>query len=434
MAKPFSTDSSLRRFQLAGYLSVAVAVGGFGVWAVTTQLNGAVIASGIVVAETNAKRVQQKDGGVVKRILVRDGDRVTEGQDLVILDDTETRAELGIIDALLVEEQAKKARLEAQRDDVDTVKFPAELEGRRDDPAIAAVLTGQQKLFEARRAAVKGKIDQLNQQVGQVGEQVEGLAAQIAAKEKQISLIRDELDDLLGLLKQGLVQKSRVLAMEREQARLEGERGELIGQRAAALSKGSEIKMQILQIGEEVLSQTLTELRDASGRISELSERRNAARARLDRMVVKAPITGRVYQLMVHTEGGVITPAEPLMMLAPEKDDLVLQTHVSPQNIEQVHEGQIARVRFPAFNSRTTPEILAEVISVAADTTRVSNEVPPFYDVRLKISETEIARLGDSKLKHGMPAEAFIQTGARSPLSYLMKPMLDQIAHAWRER
>lgn len=434
MVRSFSTDASLRRFQLIGYLSVAVAVGGFGGWAMLSNINGAVIASGVVVAETNTKRVQHKDGGIVKKILVRDGERVTQGQDLIILDDTETKAELGILDALLVEEMAKKARLEAQRDDAPTVVFPPELEDRRGEPEIAAVLSGQERLFAARRAALKGKIDQLQQQVGQVAEQVEGLSAQIQAKEKQIDLIRGELEDLRALLQQGLVQKPRVLAMEREQARLEGERGELIAQRAATLSKGSEIKLQILQIGEEVLSQTLTELRETSGRISELSERRNAARARLERMVVKAPITGRVYQLMVHTEGGVITPAEPLMMLAPEQDELIVQAHVLPQNIEQVHEGQMARLRFPAFNMRTTPEILAEVASVAADTTRVGNDVPPFYDVRLRIPESELARLGDSKLKHGMPAEAFIQTEARSPFSYLMKPLLDQIAHAWRER
>ena len=429
-----TTDTSLRRFQLVGYLSVAVALGAFGSWAILTKLNGAVIAPGVVVAESNTKRVQHKDGGIVKKLLVRDGDRVEAGQDLVILDDTETRAELGIIDALLVEELTKKARLEAQRDDAPAVVFPPEIESRRSDPAVAAVISGQEKLFAARRAAVEGKVSQLKEQIGQVAEQVEGFTAQIASKERQIGLIKDELADLNGLLVQGLVQKSRVLAMEREQARLEGERGELIGQRAAALSKGSEIKMQILQIGEEVLSQTLSELREAEGRSAELSERRLAARARLDRMVVKAPITGVVYQMMVHTEGGVISPAEPLLMLAPEQDELVLQAHVSPQNIEQVHEGQMAHVRFPAFNSRTTPEIYAEVSNVAADTTRVNAETPPFYDVRLRISKEELAKLGDRKLKHGMPAEAFIQTDARSPMSYLIKPLMDQIAHAWRER
>jgi HlyD family secretion protein len=430
----YSTDVSLKRFQLAGYLSVAVVVGAVGSWAVLSKLNGAVIAPGVVVAETNTKRVQQKDGGVIKKILVQDGDRVVAGQDLVILDDTETRAELGIVDALLIEELAKKARLEAQRDDLDAVVFPKELESRRSDPSVAAVMAGQEKLFAARRASLAGKISQLEEQVGQVAEQVEGFTAQITSKERQIELIKDELVGLRGLLEKGLTPKTRVLAMEREQARLEGERGEITGQRAAAESKRSEIRLQILQVREEVLSQTLSDLRDASGRASELTERRLAAQARLNRMVVKAPITGFVYQMMIHTEGGVISPAEPLMMLAPEQDDLVLQTHVSPQNIEQVHEGQMAHIRFPAFNSRTTPEIFAEVANVAADTTRASADTPPFYDVRLRIPKEELAKLGDKRLKHGMPAEAFIQTEARSPMSYFIKPLLDQIAHTWRER
>lgn len=431
----YVTDRSLGRFQMAGYLSIAVIVGALGGWSVLTHINGAVIASATIVAETNTKRVQHKDGGIVRQILVKDGDRVTAGQDLLILDDTETKAELGIMDALLVEELAKRTRLEAMRDDLPTLTFPPELQERRaGEPDIDKVLRGQEKLHVARVASVEGKIDQLKQQIGQVEQQVDGLTAQIASKERQSELIKQELSDQQDLMRKGLTPKTRVLALQREQARLEGERGELIGSRAGALSKGGEIKLQILQIREEVLSQTLQDLREAEGKIAELSERRLAAKARLDRMVIKAPITGAVYQLMVHTVGGVITPAEPLMMITPEDDDLVLQAQVSPQNIEQIAEGQKAHVRFPAFNSRLTPEIGAEVFSVASDTSRFSAETPPFYDVRLRIPKTELAKLGDKKLKPGMPAEAFIQTTQRTPFSFLVKPLLDQIEHAWRER
>ena len=430
----FSTDKSLKRFQTMGYISAVAVVGIGGLWSTMTHLNGAVIAPATIIAETNSKRVQSKDGGIVRKIMVRDGDRVAAGQDIVVLDDTETKAELGIIEALLIEELAKKARLEASRDDLPDVTFPPELESRRADPAVAKVLIGQEKLHAARRAAVKGKIDQLSQQIGQVAEQVEGVTAQIASKDRQIELIQGELKGLRDLLAKGLMQASRVMAMEREEARLEGERGELIGSRAAAKSKSGEIQLQMLQIGEEVLSQTLLDLRDADGRISEFSQRRLASRARLDRMVIKAPITGSVYQLMIHTEGGVISPAEPLMMIVPEGDELVLQAQVMPQNIEQVHEGQTARVRFPAFSSRTTPELLAEVFSVSADTSRASADTPAFYDVRIRIPREQLALLGKSVLKPGMPAEAFIQTTARTPLSFLVKPLMDQMEHAWRER
>jgi HlyD family secretion protein len=428
-----STDRSLRRFQLLGYASIFVVVGVMGGWAATVQIAGAVIAPATIIAETNSKRVQHKDGGIVRRILVRDGERVTAGQVLIILDDTETKAELGIVDSLLVEELAKKGRLEAQRDDADVITLDDELVRRRSDPKIAKVIEGQEKLFRARIAAVKGKIAQLSEQVGQVAEQIEGITAQIESKQQQIELIKKELKDLQGLLDKGLTPQSRVLAMQREQARLVGEQGELIGQRASAQSKSSEIKLQILQIREDVLSQTLLDLREADGKIAELSERRLAAQARLERMVIKAPITGSVYQMMVHTEGGVITPAEPLMMIVPEGDDLVLQAQVLPQNIEQVRQGQMAHVRFPAFNSRFTPEVQAEVFSVAGDISRVSAETPPFYDVRLKIPHDQLALLGDKHLKAGMPAEAFIQTDSRTPLSYLIKPLVDQFSHAWRE-
>jgi HlyD family secretion protein len=429
-----TTDRSLRRFQIAGYLSVFAMVGVLGGWSVLTRLNGAVIAPATIVAETNAKRVQHKDGGIVRKILARDGDRVVAGQDLIILDDTETRAELGILDALLIEELAKRGRLEAQRDDAAQIVFAPELEKRRSQPSVGKVMAGQEKLYAARVAAIKGKTDQLNQQIGQIAEQIEGITAQISAKERQIELIKGELVDLRSLLAQGLTPQSRVRSMEREQARLEGERGELIGSRAAAKSKGGEIKIQILQIREEVLAQTLLELREAEGRIAELTERRLASRARMERMVIKAPITGVIYQLMVHTDGGVITPAEPLMMIAPEADELVLQAQVVPQNIEQVSEGQKAHIRFPAFNARTTPEVWGEVFSVAADTTRLSEESPPFYEVRLRIPHDQLALLGDKQLKPGMPAEAFIQTASRTPLSYLIKPLMDQVEHAWRER
>ena len=430
----FSTDRSLRRFQAVGYLSIFAIVGVVGTWSVTTHLNGAVIAPATIIAESNTKRVQSKDGGIVRKILIRDGDRVTAGRDLIILDDTETKAELGILEALLIEELAKRSRLEAQRDETATLSFPGDLEARRADPAVGKVLMGQEKLHAARLAALRGKVDQLNQQIGQVAEQIEGITAQIDSKERQIALIKSELTDLRGLKAKGLTPNSRVLAMDREQARLEGERGELIGSRAAAKSKSGEISMQILQVREEVLSQTLLDLREAEGRVAELSERRLASRARLDRMVIKAPITGSIYQLMVHTEGGVITPAEPLMMIVPEADELVLQAQVLPQNIEQVTEGQMAHVRFPAFNSRTTPELTAEVFSVSADTSRMSADTAPFYDVRLRIPRDQLALLGSAQLKPGMPAEAFIQTGARTPLSYLIKPLMDQIEHAWRER
>jgi HlyD family secretion protein len=427
------TNKSLRRFQIAGYVSIAIMLGVGGVWAATSNINGAVIAPATIVVESYSKKIQHKEGGIVREILVRDGDQVEAGQMLVKLDDTETKAELGIINALLLEGLSKRSRLEAQRDGADAIEFPEEVTSRADDPAVAKVLAGQVKLFEARREALRGKKDQFNQQMGQLNEQIAGLVSQREAKERQLELIADEVKNLRKLQKQGLVPVSRVLAMDREAARLDGERGELIANRAQAESRIGEVKIQILQIDEQARAETLTELRDAESRVAELQERKLAASSRLSRMDIKSPIAGDIYQVNVHTVGGVIAPGEAIMLIVPKGDDLVLQAQVMPQDIDQVAVGQFARVRFPAFVSRTTPEVDAKVLQVSADTSRVDANTPPFYAVRIGISAKELERLGDNVLKPGMPAEAFIQTEARTPLSYFLKPLADQIAHALRE-
>lgn len=428
-----NTNSSLRRFQVIGFLSVLVMVGVVGSWSVLTELNGAVIAPATIMVESYSKKVQHKEGGIVGEIRVKDGDRVENGQALVILDNTETKSELAIIDGLLDEALAKRARLEAQRDRALVITFPAEIVARAGEPELAAIMAGQTKLFDARLQAVVGKKEQLNQQIGQLTEQIGGLDSQKTAKEKQLSLISAELTDLKDLQSKGLVPISRVLAMDRETARLDGERGELVASKASAEARIAEVKLQILQIYEEDLSQTLTDMREIEGKVAELKERKLAVASRLERMVIKAPITGDVYQLAVHTIGGVIGPGELIMLIVPEADDLILQAQVMPQDIDQVRPGQIAHIRFPSFNSRLTPEVEAEVTQISADTSRTDQNSAPFYSVRLMISAKELAKLGSNKLKPGMPAEAFIQTEAQTPLSYFLKPLTDQFAHALRE-
>ena len=431
--QPINTNSSLRRFQIVGFLSVIIMVGVVGGWANFTELNGAVIAPATIMVESYSKKVQHKEGGIVGEIRVKDGDRVEMGQALIVLDNSETKSELAIIDGLLDEALAKRARLEAQRDRASTITFPPEVLARAGEPGVAAIMAGQTKLFNARLQAVVGKKDQLTQQIGQLTEQIGGLESQRVSKEKQLTLISAELVDLKDLQSKGLVPISRVMAMDRETARLDGERGELVASKASAEARIAEVKVQILQIDEEDLSQTLTELRDIEGKVAELKERKLAVASRLERMVIKSPITGDVYQLAVHTVGGVIGPGEPLMLIVPEADELILQAQVMPQDIDKVRPGQIAHIRFPAFNSRLTPEVAAAVTQISADTSRIDASSPPFYSVRLMISATELAKLGSNKLKPGMPAEAFIQTEAQTPMTYFLKPLTDQFAHALRE-
>jgi len=281
---------------------------------------------------------------------------------------------------------------------------------------------------------LKGKLEQLGEQVSQLKEQIDGLTAQQDAKNKQIGFIKQELEQLRKLQTQGLVPLTRVLAMEHEQSRLDGEVGEIIASKAGAESKISEINVQTIQIQDDARSQTLTEMRDVESKIAELVERRTAAQAKLSRTEIKAPNSGTVYQVMVHTIGGVIAPGEALMLLVPEGDELVMQAQVSPHDIDAIHVGQPAQVRFPALKARMTPELFAEVIQVSADVSRTDQNTPPFYAVRLKLLPHEIDKLDKGQtLKPGMPAEAYIQTGARSALSFLLKPLADQIAHTFRE-
>ncbi len=428
-----NTERSLRRILRWGYVSMAAMLALFGGWAALASLHGAVIAPATLMVESYSKKVQHRDGGIVGDILVKDGERVTDGQDLVRLDNTDTKAELAIVSGLLDEALVKKAKLEAQRDGRATMVLPPEIGAREKEAALADIISGQKKLLEAEAQTLAGKKDQLSQQVSQMNEQLSGYGAQISSKKEQLSLIKQELENLRKLQKQGLVQVSRVLAMEREQARLAGEMGALTAGKAGAESKISELKLQILQLDEEVRARTLSDLRDVEAKVIEYREKSVAMASRLVRTVIKAPITGTIYQMAVHTVGGVIQPGETIMLIAPEGDDLVLQAQVSPNDIDNVAEGQQAAVRFPALNRRLTPEIDAVVSQVGADTVRADAASPPYYAVRLTIPAKELEKLGEGKLKPGMSAEAYIQTGARSPMSYLLKPLTDQFAHALRE-
>jgi HlyD family secretion protein len=428
-----NTRKSLRNTLLVGYSSIFLLVGGFGAWAELTNINGAVIANATIIAESYSKRVQHQTGGIVSKILIRDGDRVTAGQALVVLDPTDAKSELAIIENTLDELQVKKSRLEAQRDSFKELKLPEAIAAKKGDAKIAEIISGQLKLLQSTAESTQGKLEQLKQQVEQMKEQIGGIDAQMESKKQQVGFINEELAGLKKLQAKGLVPNSRILGVEREAARLDGENGELRASKASAQNRIGEVELRALQLQEDVRTEALTDLRDAEAKIGEMQERRISLSSKLARTTINAPITGTIYQMAVHTEGGVIGPGETLMLIVPEGDDLVLQAQVSPNDIDQVTKGQRAKVRFPSFNARTTPEIYGEVQQIAADITRNDANSPPFYAVRLVLSAKEIAKLGDNRLKPGMNAEAFIQTSSRSPMSYLLKPLFDQFSHALRE-
>ena len=429
-----ATRRSMRRHLVAAIVVVSVLVVGVGGWAATAVISGAVVASGSVVVDSNVKKVQHPTGGIVGELRVRDGDRVHAGDVVVRLDETVTRANLAIVTKGLGEMMARKARLESERDGLDTITFPAQLVAEADDPDRAAAMDSERKLFNLRKTARSGQKAQLRERVAQLGEEITGLAAQQNSKAKEIALIERELAGVRELWKQNLVQLTRLTALEREAARLDGERGQLVAASAQVKGKIAETALQILQIDQDIASDVAKELREVDGKIGELVERKVAAEDQLKRIDIRAPQDGTVFQLAVHTIGGVITAGDPIMLIVPEADNLSVEVKVNPQDIDQLQLNQKAILRFSAFNIRTTPEIEGVVTRISADTSTDQRTGQSYYTVRIAMPADQIERLGEVKLLPGMPVEAFMQTRDRTMLSYLIKPLHDQFLRAFREK
>jgi HlyD family secretion protein len=425
---------SIRRHVVIVGTVGALVVGGFSSWVALAELSGAVVASGSLVVDSNVKKVQHPTGGVVGELRVRDGVHVRAGDVLIRLDETVTRANLAIVAKGIDELIARQARLEAERDDKEEVSFSSELTTRLQNPDIWRLVHGEQKLFELRQAARAGQKAQLRERIGQLKEEIKGLAEQIDAKNGETELILRELDGVRTLWESHLVPIMRLTQLERETVRIRGERGQLIASTAQAHGKMAETALQIIQIDQDLRSEVAKELREIQGKMAELLERKVAAEDQLMRIDIRAPQSGIVHQLNVHTIGGVITASEPAMLIVPESDDLTVEVKLPPQNIDQLMVGQAAVLRFSAFNQRTTPEINGLVKRISGDIVQDQKSGAAYYLVHIATSLDEIARLDGLKLLPGMPVDAFIQTGNRTVLSYLTKPLRDQIVKAFRER
>lgn len=425
---------STRKPLILGLVAVALLVVGIGGWAAATQISGAVIAPGKLVVDSNVKKVQHPTGGVVGELLVKEGDRVQQGDVVVRLDGTQARSSLAVVNKALDELVARQARNEAERDGDKSVTFPADLVERKDDPEVARLMAGEQRLFEMRKAARDGQKAQLREQIQQLQLQIEGTQAQEAAKSKEVKLLMQELESVRVLWKQNLVQISRVTALERDAARLEGERASLIAAVAQGRGRIAELELKIHQIDQDLSTEVGKELAEIRAKKSELTERRVSAEDQLKRIDLVAPQDGRVFQRNVHTVGGVIQAGEPVMLIVPQTDTLIVEAKVAPHDIDQIHIGQHAVLRFAAFNQRTTPELNGEVIHIGADVAQDDKATEPYYSVRVRVSDGELARLGGLQLLAGMPVEVFIQTTPRTVASFLVKPLTDQLARAFRGR
>jgi len=427
---------SIQRYMIVGMVIVGLVTFGIGGWAATSELTGAVIGQGVLVVDSSVKKVQHPTGGVVGELRVREGDKVIAGDILLRLDETQTLANATIVSKSFDELVARQARLEAERDNADQITFPKLLLERTRDPAseAARAIAAERSLFDLRRQARGGQKAQLKERSAQLQEEIKGYLGQAEAKQREVDFVHKELEGVRTLFEKKLVPMNRLTALERDTARLEGERSQLSGMTAQAKGKIAEIELQIIQIDQDLRTEVGKDLIETRSKISELAERKTAAVDQLYRIDIRAPQSGRVHQLTVHTVGGVISPGEQIMLIVPDADALAVEVKIAPRDIDQVYVGQAASMRFAAFDQKTTPEIEGEVSLVSADLTQDQRTGTSYYTARVLLKPEEVARLGNAKLLPGMPVDVFIKTPGRTALSYLIKPLRDQAERAFKER
>jgi HlyD family secretion protein len=418
----------------AGVRVLLVAFGVGGGWATLVPLSGAVVVPGTLVAESNVKKVQHQNGGIVAKILVHDGMHVKDGDLLVRLDETQARANLEVIAKQLDETRVRIARLVAERDGLDDVKLPRELAAHTGDKDVQLLFTSEKSLFKARGSARTNQKQLLRSRIEQLKQEIEGFTAQIKSKAAQRDLITGELQGVQSLYEKHLVPLTRLTSLQRDAANLDGEQGQLQSSIAETQGKISEAELQIIQVDQQFRSDVVKDLREAEDKEAELTQKKVAAQDVLNRIDIRAPTSGVVHDLLEHTIGGVIAPGETLMQIVPDTDDLQIEAKLQINDIDQVHVGQRTNVRFATFNQRTTPSLNGFVSYVSADSTQDKQSNASFYTVRVTLPEPEVRRLGGLQLMSGMPAQVFLETGSRTMFSYLTKPIAEQMHRAFSER
>jgi HlyD family secretion protein len=425
---------SMRGPLVLGLAATLILVVGFGLWSITARISGAIVAPGQIEVAQDRQIVQHPDGGVVEAILVSEGARVVAGDPLIRLDGSALRSDLTIVEGQLSELAVRSARVEAERDGAAVLSFdPDILALAARVPEVAAQLDGQKRLFEARTATIEEQRALLTQRIGQITEQSNGIVAQTAALAVQLDLIEQELVSQQSLLDRGLAQAGTVLALRREQARLQGLIGELAAGLARTRGQVTEIEIEITGLATRRREDAAAELREIGPATLELTERRRALAERIDRLEIRAPVSGIVLGLQVTTPNAVLRPADPVLHVIPQDRPLVITARIAPIHIDEVKVGQPANLVFPAFSSRDTPHLKGRVTLVSADALTEQRTGAMYYTVELQLEVGEQARLGDRTLLPGMPVEVFLQTGHRSPLAYLVQPFADYFVRAFRE-
>jgi len=419
--------------RLLGLIILLGGLGGFLLWAAFAPIDSAAVAPGIVTVETSRKTVQHLEGGIVSEILVREGDRVEQGSVLMRLDDTESRAQLEIFRGQFLAKRAEEARLIAERNGDESVTFPPDLLEMQDDPRVAEAVTGQRRVFQARRQALTGEVNVLEQRVDQLKEQIRGLEALSASKSKRIKLYQEEIDGLHKLFERGLGDKSRLRESERLAAELEGERAEHQSSIAATRVQIGETELQIVQVQRRFMSEVVEQLRTVQTDLFDLRERIRALEKTLERTMIRAPQSGSVVGMRIHTVGGVLRTGDPILDIIPEDEPLIVEAQVEPNDINRVAPGLEADIRFSAFNTRTTPTVPGVVQTVSADRLTDQKTGMPYYLARIQVTEDGMATLRGLTLLPGMPADVMIKTGERTFFEYLIRPVTDRLALGLKE-
>ena len=425
-----------KRIILTGVSIIAVSFGLFALWATLAPLDSAVLAQGVIKVDTNRKTVQHLEGGIVKKILVKEGEVVRKGQELIILDEEQVKASVDLLEGQLAAEAAAVARLHAEKNGLPEVTFPAKLLARAKDPAIDKILQAESKLFHARRNALESQIELLKNQIRQTTEEIAGQTEQLKGTTKSIESISEQLASNRMLQKDGYVSKTVVLELERLLAEKTGLKGELAAAIAKSQQKKIESELRITSLKSAYLQEAAKELKDVEGKRLDLEDRVRGPRNTLQRQVITAPIAGRVVDLKVHTVGGVIASKEPLMDIVPLDNQLIVEGRVGVDSINDLRLNQEAEVSLTAYHQSITPRVQGTVTYISADRLtdkNVATPMPPYYIVYVDIDRKSLQEAGNLELYPGMSAQLAIKVRSRTALEYFLEPLTTRISRGFRE-
>ena len=427
---PIITDD--RSVRAIGIIILIVTFGILGTWGYLAPIDSAALAPGYVTVKSHRKTVQHLDGGIVSKLLAKDGDVVQEGDVLLILDGTEIKAQLEILRGQHITLSAQLARLVAERDQLNQIKFPDDLQDLS-DAHIAEARQGESQIFSSRKSAYQGEISVLNQRASQLSSKIKGLEGQRTSKQELMKSYGDEVHDLKELLAEGFANKQRLRDIERNYANATSDVASLSSEIAGNEIQIGETKLQVLQIQKKFQEEVAAKLGEVQAELYDVTQRLLATSDKVIRTEIKAPANGRVLGLSVHNVGGVITPGKPILDIVPQKEELIIDAQVSPMDIDRVTVGLLAEVRFSAFKQALTPKMQGKVINLSADRLTDEKTGMPYYQAQVELTPDSFAKLGDMELVPGMPAEVLINTGERTVFEYLMQPITNAFARAFIE-